>query len=108
MQFLVGKFLKYTDVQFFLHPKNHGLALLSGKFRLVKYDNLARYTEFAPDFLCINTSLPSSVDATGGAPLSLCGMVRRKLLVFGGPAGNLGGGFKYFFIFTPIWGRFPF
>jgi len=24
-------------------------------------------------------------------------------------SGNfLGGGFKYFFIFTPIWGRFPF
>ena len=21
---------------------------------------------------------------------------------------NLGGGFKYFFVFTPIWGRFPF
>jgi len=24
------------------------------------------------------------------------------------PSDHLGGGFKYFFIFTPIWGRFPF
>ena len=44
-QFLVGKFFRHRFADFFtpqMDP-NGGLALLSGKFRLVKYDNLARY-----------------------------------------------------------------